>query len=132
MPTLRGRESELRALSRAVDRAMSGQLACVPIEGETGIGKTRLLTETLRMADAQGCKVATAKADEMHQTRPFAVLADALDCVRSAPDPRRRAIAELLATHARDAQGAIAVSSDPGLRPAATAPRAPRRAVVLR
>jgi DNA-binding NarL/FixJ family response regulator/tetratricopeptide (TPR) repeat protein len=113
---LRGREREIGELSDAVDRAASGQLAIVLIEGEAGIGKTRLLSEALQLAARRGCEVARAKADEMEQTRPFGVIADALGCVRSAADPRRASIAALLATHERSETGPITISSDPGLR----------------
>lgn len=38
------------------------------------------------------------RAQELERTRPFGVLADASACTGSSPDPRRRAIAALLAT----------------------------------
>ena len=113
---LRGRDPELRELGCAVDRARSGQLSIVLVEGEAGIGKSRLLAEVLRSAAGAGCEVAAAKADEMEQTRPFGVIADALGCVRSAADPPRAAIAALLATHEHGDHGPITISSDPGLR----------------
>lgn len=114
--TLRGRGAELWELRSAVDRALAGSLAVVMVEGEAGIGKTRLLGETLRYADANGCRLAAAKAEEMEQSRPFGVVAEALGCVRSPADPRRAAIAGLLSTHGVGAQGPLTVSSDPGLR----------------
>jgi predicted ATPase len=49
---LRGRAAEIAVLTEALDRAASGQPAVVLIEGEAGIGKTRLLAEAL--ADARG------------------------------------------------------------------------------
>jgi DNA-binding CsgD family transcriptional regulator/tetratricopeptide (TPR) repeat protein len=113
---LRGREREICELGDALDRAASGQLAIVLIEGEAGIGKTRVLSEALQLAEGRGFEVASAKADEMEQTRPFGVAADALGCVRSSADPRRASIAALLATHERSDTGPITVSSDPGLR----------------
>ena len=114
--SLRGRDSEIGKLGAAVDRAVSGQLAIVLIEGQAGIGKTRLLAEVLRMAESRGCEVARATANEMEQTRPFGVVADALGCVRTATDPRRSHIAALLATHEHGDAGPITISSDPGLR----------------
>ena len=50
MPGLHGREAETSVLSRALDRAAAGRLAIVLAEGEAGIGKTRLLAETLTHA----------------------------------------------------------------------------------
>ena len=62
----------------AVDRAIAGRLAEVMVEGEAGIGKTRLLTDALQWARARDCQVAAATADEMERTRPFGVAAPRL------------------------------------------------------
>lgn len=113
---LHGRSAELRALAGAIDRARSGEFAGVVLEGEPGIGKTRLLTEGLLMARQRGLTVAEATADEMQRSRPFGPIAAALGCVRSAADPQRSAIADLLATHAHAAAGEVTISSDPGLQ----------------
>ncbi|QGH69679.1 AAA family ATPase [Pseudactinotalea sp. HY158] len=115
-PTLRGRGAEMNHLGRALERVLTGQSVRVLIEGEGGIGKSRLLAETLTLARAQGFEVVTAKGDEVQQTRPFGVIADALGCVRTATDTRRRDIAELLTTHEHTDRGTITVSSDPGLQ----------------
>jgi len=113
---LYGREAEISQLGQALDRAASGQLAAVLIEGEPGIGKTRLLAQALDAARGRGLQAATAAAEELERSRPFGVIAGALGCVRSSPDPRRAAIAELLAAHGRGDGGPITVSSDPGLQ----------------
>ena len=113
---LRGRTAEIAEFDRALDRAASGRLAVVLVEGEAGIGKSRLLAEVLDRARDRGFAVAAGRADEFERTRPFGVLVEAWGCVRSAPDPRRAAIAELLATHGHTEQGPITVSSDPGLQ----------------
>lgn len=114
--TFRGRDAELHQLRSAVDRARSGSLTIALVDGEAGIGKTRLLAEALQYARTSGYQVAAAKAEEMEQARPFGVVAEALGCVRSATDPRRAAIAALLATHHTGDRGPLTVSSDPGLR----------------
>ena len=57
-PTLRGRDDEVGQLRSAVDRAVAGRLSVVMIEGEAGIGKTRLLTQALRRARDRECQVA--------------------------------------------------------------------------
>jgi hypothetical protein len=49
-PGIRGREAEIAVLDDAIDRAASGRLAVVLIDGEAGIGKTRLLEATLEAA----------------------------------------------------------------------------------
>jgi predicted ATPase len=88
----------------------------VLVEGEAGIGKTRLLTEVLQDAAGRGMGVAAGRAEELERTRPFGVLAAAFGCTRSSPDPRRAAIAGLLAGQGAGDLGPITVTSDPGLR----------------
>ena len=112
---LRGRATEMAVLGEALDRIASGQSAGVLIDGEAGIGKTRLLDEALREARARSMQVAAGQAEELEWARPFGLVADAFGCVRSSPDPRRMAIAEMLAGGGGD-QGPITVTSDPGLQ----------------
>jgi DNA-binding CsgD family transcriptional regulator len=113
---IRGRAAEIAVLGEALDRAASGQPAVVLIEGEAGIGKTRLLAEALADARGRGMQVAAGRAEELEQTRPFGLVASAFGCARSSLDPRRAAIAELLAARGDRAHGPITVTSDPGLR----------------
>ncbi len=116
VPRIRGRAAEIEALGEALDRVASGRPAIVLIEGEAGIGKTRLLDDALAAAAVRGMQVAVGRAGELERTRPFGVVADAFGCARSSPDPRRVAIAALLATHRGGERGPITVTSDPGLR----------------
>jgi predicted ATP-dependent serine protease len=67
---LHGREAETGVLGRALDRAASGHLAVVLAEGEAGIGKTRLLAETLTQARGRGMGVAAGRAGELESARP--------------------------------------------------------------
>ena len=115
VPGIRGRAAEIAVLGDAVDRVVSGRPAVVLIEGEAGIGKTRLLADVLEDARGRGMQVAAGRAEELERTRPFGLVAAAFGCVRSSPDPRRAAIAALLATRGGD-RGPITVTSDPGLR----------------
>ena len=115
VPGIRGRAAEIAVLGDAVDRVVSGRPAVVLIEGEAGIGKTRLLAGVLEDARGRGMQVAAGRAEELERTRPFGLVAAAFGCVRSSPDPRRAAIAALLATRGGD-RGPITVTSDPGLR----------------
>jgi DNA-binding CsgD family transcriptional regulator len=105
----------MAVLGEALDRVASGHAAVVLIEGEAGIGKTRLLDEALEDARGRGMQVVVGRAEELERTRPFGLVAEAFGCVRSAPDPRRMAIAEMLAGGGGD-QGPITVTSDPGLQ----------------
>ena len=115
LPGIRGRAAETRMLDEALDRMASGQPAVVLIEGEAGIGKTRLLAETLAEARGRDVQVAAGRAEELEQGRPFGLMAGAFECVRSAPDRRRAAIGELLVTGGAGDEGPITVTSDPGL-----------------
>jgi tetratricopeptide (TPR) repeat protein len=116
VPGIRGRAGELAVLGEALDRVASGRPAVVLIEGEAGIGKTRLLDEALQVARGLGMQVAAGRAEELEQTRPFGLVAGAFGCARSSPDPRRSAIATLLAARGGAEHEPITVTSDPGLR----------------
>ncbi|MGA8247376.1 MAG: AAA family ATPase [Nocardioides sp.] len=115
-PSLRGRDDEVDQLRSVLDRAMSGRLSVVVIEGEAGIGKTRLMEQVLQTARERDCQVASAKAEEMEQHRPFGVVAAALGCTRDAADPRRAAIGSLISAHDSSERRPLTVSSDPGLQ----------------
>jgi AAA ATPase domain len=119
VPGIRGREAETAVLDDAIDRAATGRLAVVLIDGEAGIGKTRLLQDALEKARRRGLRVAAARAAELERTRPFGLVAAMFGCTRSAPDPRRAAIGELLASGDRgdfEGRGPVTVTSDPGLQ----------------
>jgi hypothetical protein len=75
-----------------------GRLTGVIIEGEAGIGKSRLMSEGLVAARDRGFQIAAGRAEELESTRPFGLLVDAFDCSPSSSDPRRAAIAGLLTT----------------------------------
>src|SRR2546430_6146107 len=62
--SLVGRGKELETLQRRLDRAASGN-ASILIEGEAGIGKSRLLSEALSRADRRGFVVLQGAADEL-------------------------------------------------------------------
>ncbi|HEX7345180.1 MAG TPA: AAA family ATPase, partial [Candidatus Limnocylindrales bacterium] len=53
-PIFVGRVAERAALTEALERAVAGQPGIVLITGEAGVGKTRLLTEASKLADALG------------------------------------------------------------------------------
>src|SRR5437868_714658 len=72
-----GRDRELERLRAAVERARSGQSACLVLEGEGGIGKTRLLAEAATMARAAGLAVLTGRPP-IAAPAPFSLIADGL------------------------------------------------------
>jgi predicted ATPase len=94
---IRGRAAEMAVLGEALGLSAAGRSAVVLIEGEAGIGKTRLLDEALQDARGRDMQVAVGRAEELEQTRPFGLVASAFGCARSSPDPRRAAIGGLLA-----------------------------------
>jgi DNA-binding SARP family transcriptional activator len=73
---LLGRTDELEALTQAVRNALEGGLALIRIEGETGLGKTRLLDELLGELD--GARVGRASCSELERHLPYVPLATAL------------------------------------------------------
>jgi DNA-binding CsgD family transcriptional regulator len=81
-----GRLAELDALNALIERsARSGQ--AVLVEGEAGIGKSRLLHAAAERAEELGFRVYSAAADELETRRPFGVVADALRVRLDASDP---------------------------------------------
>ena len=70
-----GRESEFETLRRLLDRAISGGGGVALIEGEPGIGKTRLVEELVTYARVRGARVlgtACHEADAVPAYWPFA------------------------------------------------------------
>ena len=86
----------MESLGRLLVKARAGRGSVALIEGEPGIGKTRLLGETLAEARALGFVVMQGAAEEMEQDRPFGLIVDALSFRLDAADPRRSAIARLM------------------------------------
>jgi DNA-binding SARP family transcriptional activator len=73
---LLGRTSELATLERAAQRALAGSFELVLVEGEAGLGKTRLLDEfVLSLVDA---RIGRASCSELEQHLPYVPLAAAL------------------------------------------------------
>lgn len=91
-----GRDREVGILREAVTLAAAGQGQVLLVEGEPGIGKTRLVETACEQARAAGFGVAMGGCDDLAPARPFAALIDALGTVSSASDPERAAIAALI------------------------------------
>jgi len=93
---LLGRTAELDALTRAVQKGLEGGLTIVQIEGEAGLGKTRLLDEIATRLN--GVRVGRASCSELERHLPYVPLAAALrDAVGGdEPDPRLPALARIL------------------------------------
>ncbi len=77
-----GRESERRAVVARMERSIAGDGGLVLIEGEAGMGKTRLLEEIAEDAHWRGMQVLWGRADPAAQPA-FGVLAGALESAMS-------------------------------------------------
>src|SRR3954453_4281620 len=62
-----------------MDALDAGTAGCLTVEGEPGIGKSRLLGELRTRASARGFAALTGVAAEYERERPFSVWTDALD-----------------------------------------------------
>jgi len=73
-----GRERERITLSSYLDKAISGHGNMVLIEGDAGVGKTRLLREFARGAEWRGVQVLWARGQDMAKLPPYGVLRELL------------------------------------------------------
>ncbi len=79
-----GRDAELGVLDDVLDTLGGGDGAMVAVDGEPGIGKTRMLAELQARAQRRGFTVHRGAASEFERDQPFAVIADALDAAVAA------------------------------------------------
>ncbi len=73
-PAFVGRASELAELDRRLDEAWIGRGGLVMLEGESGGGKTRLLTEASQRAACRGCWVLWGQGTSDVAPQPFSLL----------------------------------------------------------
>src|ERR1700751_682811 len=74
VPPIRGRAGELEVIGALVTAVAHGRGGVLVIEGPPGIGKSRLLTEMLALADQGGVRTLFGEAFEYQQTVPFFAL----------------------------------------------------------
>jgi dienelactone hydrolase/predicted Ser/Thr protein kinase len=74
-----GRRDPLRRLIERLDGLMAGAGGVVLVSGEPGIGKTRLLDETVAIARMRGLQVLTGRCHETDTAIPYLPIADALE-----------------------------------------------------
>ena len=84
-----GRAAELEVLDRAVAGLEDGYGGALSIVGAPGIGKSRLLAELARRADARGHLVLAGAASELERDLPFGVFVNAMDDYLESLEPRR-------------------------------------------
>ncbi|MDX6410147.1 MAG: hypothetical protein QOE13_3218, partial [Gaiellaceae bacterium] len=70
-PPIRGRADELKVIGAQVRAVAQGRGGVLMIEGPPGIGKSRLLTEVMALADKAGVRTLFGEAFEYQQTVPF-------------------------------------------------------------
>jgi len=73
-PPIRGRAGELKVIGALVTALVQGHGGVLVIEGPPGIGKSRLLTEVMALADTSGVRTLFGEAFEYRQTVPFFAL----------------------------------------------------------
>jgi DNA-binding CsgD family transcriptional regulator len=73
-PPIRGRADELTVIGALVTALVHGHGGVLVIEGPPGIGKSRLLTEVMALADKGGVRTLFGEAFEYQQTVPFFAL----------------------------------------------------------
>lgn len=93
-PPLVGRETELAVLTAALTDALEGNLKVVVVEGEPGVGKTRLVTEAV---DSIGpARILQGQGHELGRERPFGIMTEALGIGDADMDPAQELIAAML------------------------------------
>jgi serine/threonine protein kinase/tetratricopeptide (TPR) repeat protein len=81
-----GREAESTVLREALTRAMQGSGSLVTLAGEPGVGKTRLSSELMHVARAEGVIALAGHCYEGEGARPFSPWVEILDATtRIAP-----------------------------------------------
>lgn len=93
---LAGRDVELTVVDNQLRALAAGHGGVLLIQGEAGIGKSRLVTEALTLAETRGLRIAPATAQEHERERPFAAVAAALGLRADAADARRADIGTML------------------------------------
>lgn len=84
----RSRETEV--LRRLVEGVAAGTSSCVLVEGPAGIGKSRLLVETARLATTGGLRVLSARGSQLEQSFGFGAVRQLFE--PSLGDPGRREV----------------------------------------
>jgi DNA-binding CsgD family transcriptional regulator len=95
-----GRSQELAALRRLLHNASQGAGEAAVVQGEAGIGKTRLLAEIAAAATEEGFQVLSGATDELSRDRPLAALIEAFGLRADSTDPQRAEIARLIVADA--------------------------------
>lgn len=93
---LLGRGDELAFLAGSLSEVQAGHGRVAVIQGEAGIGKTRLLAEVADTARDRGFAVAEGAGYELGDRHSYGAIAAAMDLRSSSADPLRASIGDLL------------------------------------
>lgn len=74
-----GRRQEMAVMLGRVDELLSGQGGAILVEGDPGIGKTRLIRELMEAADWRGVRVVQAGHTELSRMQPYRALTEVLE-----------------------------------------------------
>lgn len=77
-PILVERDAELATLEQLLGQAAGGSCQTVLLEGEAGVGKSRLAHELVRRSQVRGCEAIVGMCSERDRDFPFAPFVDAL------------------------------------------------------
>ena len=99
-----GRDAQMTALSEQLSRARGGAGAVVLVEGDAGMGKSRLLDEAAAVARRRGFRIGISAADPGDSMVELATLMAALFDARviEVPDPGFRHDLDAMAAAAMD------------------------------
>jgi len=112
---LPGRAAEIDLLTACLERVARGRFQAVLVEGEAGIGKTRVLEAAMERVRERGFRVFVGRSDEVERARPFGPLSEALGCTPNVDEPRRAEIVRLL-TRDQGARGQMELTRDAGVQ----------------
>src|SRR5690349_18141090 len=76
---LAGRDAELAALDEVVTAVVNGRPRVVDIQGEAGIGKSRLLDELITRAESRGITVLSVRLPKYGSQSPFVAFSEFFD-----------------------------------------------------
>jgi len=108
------RDGELATLEPVIDAAASGEGRVVVFEGPAGIGKTRLLGEARRSAEAAGMRVLAARGGALEREYPYGVVRQLFEPVVVEPEAHERLLTQSAAMARPVFEGADAGGPDSG------------------
>jgi predicted ATPase len=86
--SLIGRDAELELMESLLEEARGGASRLAMLSGEPGIGKTSLVAELVRRAEARGWLALRGRASELERELPFGLVVDAFDAYLESLDAR--------------------------------------------